>query len=375
MRARELVPVLLVAAVCGLLGCGGDGDPGAAFDTTAPQVATVTPAAGAVDVGLLSPLALTFSEPMDPATLGGLVVADGAQDLLFVADYDAASRTLTALPVGCWTPDASLTLGLADATDLAGNVLAPFTAGFDTGDDACANLADRFEPDDDTASAADVAIDLYPALSTCGDDEDFYRITLTDTLKVSARTTIASAGNVTWNIHWVREDMAQYATRSTSIVDGETVDFPFTFYPGTYYLQLYGPVAGDPVLYDLTFATADPCRDDVYEDNDFQDEAAAVEPGLHEGLTACYLDADWYAFPVTDGQTIHFGVEHGGPTGTRLRRLRILEPGGLDVVQVFTVEPDAAVSLTATADGEAQVMVMFWDDAIEYSMTIGVEGP
>jgi hypothetical protein len=376
MRSRVLVFGIVLICGFGIPGCGGDDAPVVAGDTTPPQVATASPADGAVGVGLLTPLTLAFSEAMDPATFDGLTVADDEQELGFYADYDAASCTLTVLPVSRWTPDTGLTLGLAGATDLAGNELAPFTAGYGTGGFTCENLTDRLEPDDDTAIARDVAVDVrYPALSTCAQDEDVFRLTLLDTVKVIAETSITFAENSSWNILWVREDMGQYATFNSTTGTGEIEEFPFTFYPGTYYLQLYGPESGAPVLYDLRLVTADPCRDDLYEDNDFPDAAAAVAPGLHEDLTACVLDADWYVLPVTSGRTIRLSVDCGAFTGSRLRRLCIQEPGGAEVEQTFHEESVVSVSLVADADGEALVMVMFWDDSIEYAMTVDILDP
>ena len=67
---RASVLVLLVLLAVTLTSCGGTDGGGAGPDVTAPEVEQVSIADGATDVGLIEEFRVTFSEPMDPATIG-----------------------------------------------------------------------------------------------------------------------------------------------------------------------------------------------------------------------------------------------------------------------------------------------------------------
>jgi hypothetical protein len=115
------------------------------------------------------------------------------------------------------------------------------------------------------------------------------------------------------------------------------------------------------------------CRDDVFEDNDFDDEPAPIAPGSYAGLRACHLDADWYAFSVSDGDTITVTIDTH--EYTCFRRMVIREPGGEQVwAKPLDLEaPVSTVSLPVTAAGTARVMCVVWSDGVVYDMTIGLD--
>ena len=106
------------------LACGG-------ADTTAPTVAGTSPAAGATGVAAGAPVAATFSEGMDAATLtaGTFTLArQGGGAVAGAVSYDAATLTATLRPGaalaagGVYT--ATVKGGAAGAKDAAGNPLA-----------------------------------------------------------------------------------------------------------------------------------------------------------------------------------------------------------------------------------------------------------
>ena len=121
------------AALSILLGCGGgsaaDITPPPVRDTTAPTVTATTPADGAADVAVNSTLSISFSEPLNPATLttaSVTVVSSGGGAGAAIAGSITFSGT-----TGTFTPAAPLagvtryTVTITTAVkDLAGNSLA-----------------------------------------------------------------------------------------------------------------------------------------------------------------------------------------------------------------------------------------------------------
>ena len=104
-------------------------------DTTSPEVVNVTPADGALDLPVGGDVTVTFSEPIEPATLNsgsfGLVNG-GAVPGSLVAATDALSATFTPDgPLAYETPYQVSVTG--DVTDTSGNALAPFASSFTTG--------------------------------------------------------------------------------------------------------------------------------------------------------------------------------------------------------------------------------------------------
>jgi hypothetical protein len=111
-------------------------------DTTPPTVVGVTPAAGAADVALDVVLTASFSEAMDPATIGTSTVEleDGAGNVVpATVSYDDASQTASLTPGAALANGTQYTAtvrgGAADprVKDLAGNALAgDYTWSFTT---------------------------------------------------------------------------------------------------------------------------------------------------------------------------------------------------------------------------------------------------
>jgi len=350
--------------------CGGDDGPTEPVDQP-PQVSVISPASGTV--GLLQDFTITFNEAVNPATVNASTVTVTPMTGSLYLDYDEATRTLWLAPDSLFPASETITVSVSSGvTDMAGNGLVPFSASFSTGAMECANLGDRFEPNDDVASATQVGTDeLIFGLSSCGDNKDYFRFEVTETLKVTARTVITYADTVSWDIYWRRDPIGTFSTSVTTARTGEDRTYSYTFLPGTYWVETFVFEEEDMVLYDLILETGPPCLDDAYEDNDFIDQAVEVTPGTLD-LVGCHVDEDWFSVPMVTGQTITVTLDPGDYTGTR--RLHVREPGGSGDSETGRETP-TSVSMTATQDGLASFYAQVWDDDIPYQLTIEVIDP
>src|SRR5712672_1406477 len=93
-------------------------------DQNAPVVVRVSPAPGAMDVSIGTPVVVQFSEPLDYASVfDGVTWASGSTAVLFYTDLEGATLTLT--PFGTLPYNARQTISLASTLkDRAGNALA-----------------------------------------------------------------------------------------------------------------------------------------------------------------------------------------------------------------------------------------------------------
>jgi hypothetical protein len=365
--------ILSVLLLSLLLSCSSDdtSKPEEPRDTEAPTVVSADPAEGTVDVPLLQPFTVTFSEAMDRTSLNLLTIELGSPAVPIGLHIPASAQSVVVQPDSLLHPDQPMALTISGATDLAGNALAPFTLNVTTGPLDCAHLADRFEPNDLPSTAAEVKTDTtYTGLATCLEDVDFFRITLQDTLKVRAETKIHYADEDPWQIYWTRADGQNYATLGTTARRGIIPSFQHTFLPGTYYVMIFGYEEEQRVLYDLRLRTEAPCVEDPFEDNDFEDEAAPVAAGSHQGLRGCYVDADWYSVPIAADKTLTLTMNTRDYTSHR--RVTIIMPDGTRVSDTRRDETVTSISAPTTAEGDALVMCMVWADGIVYDMTIGI---
>ena len=394
-----LGPVFGLVMVLALTGCDDDDAPYTPVDTTPPTVNSVDPPPGTKNVGLHGPIRVSFSEAMStssyspstisagsfgPAKVSGAKVPEerapreGVQQTMqemipleFMSSVDG--DTLTIVPDSLFLPEREWTLTIDGVTDLAGNAAETFVTTFETGPFEPQYLADWMEPNDGLTLGTLLLADVrYPSLSTCEEDTDFYKVTLIDTLKLTATTTIAHAAGEQWEMSWSRSDGSLYATHVSNVRSGDTASLHYSFLPGLYYLQIHSPDFEEMILYDLEIESSEPCSDDPYEDNDFQDEAYELEhDGLHTGLTGCYLDADWFKIDVLEGHHITIVADMRGYMGTR--RLEILEPGGDSAVLQTDGESTSQLDLEATDFGTAYFMVMTWSDGIDYDLGVALD--
>ena len=97
-------------------------------DVGAPTITSRTPAAGATGVSIGSNVTVTFSEPMDPATITSatftLQPQAGGPDVPAAVSYDDVTRTATLDPLGRPRPDTSYVATVASSVaDASGNPL------------------------------------------------------------------------------------------------------------------------------------------------------------------------------------------------------------------------------------------------------------
>jgi hypothetical protein len=111
-------------------------------DTVAPTVTASSPAVGSTGVAVGVNVTVTFSEPMNAATLtygaaGSVTVRQGtaANGALVAAvlTFNAATRVVTVNPTANLVADTRYTLRVAGATDAAGNPVAATSWSFLTG--------------------------------------------------------------------------------------------------------------------------------------------------------------------------------------------------------------------------------------------------
>lgn len=106
---------------------GGAG--GGMVDTTPPSLITSVPTNGAMAVGLMTRVVLTFSEPMAQSSV---TVVTTPMVGLGAATWDGSGRTVSfVMPSTAWTSDTSYTLTI-DGADLANNLLPTTTVTFRT---------------------------------------------------------------------------------------------------------------------------------------------------------------------------------------------------------------------------------------------------
>ncbi len=104
-------------------------------DQTAPTV-TISPANGATNVGLNTPIVLSFSESINTSTVTASSLAvfngDTSLDVIDGMSISQDNRTITLNPGGAaWTPGAVITVALSNAIqDLSGNSLSNTTSQF-----------------------------------------------------------------------------------------------------------------------------------------------------------------------------------------------------------------------------------------------------
>lgn len=127
------VPLIVALAISAcVIGCGEASDN---RDTSLPTVTATTPVDGATGVTLGGNIAVTFSEPMDPATLtaSSLILKQGASAIAGSVDYSGFTAHFR--PSQALDPDTLYTVTLSPgASDTAGNALAEaYTWSFTTG--------------------------------------------------------------------------------------------------------------------------------------------------------------------------------------------------------------------------------------------------
>ena len=106
---------------------------GAAGDVTAPQLLSVSPADGLIDVGVGTPIVLTFSESLDPATVTTANLTLFANGAVVTPTISRSQDSRTVVLIAT-VPAASIVsiIATSDLRDLSGNRLTDFVSAFTT---------------------------------------------------------------------------------------------------------------------------------------------------------------------------------------------------------------------------------------------------
>jgi hypothetical protein len=378
LTTKVVVGLVLLGMVCAFSGCARDDS--AETGVTVPRVTEIYPADGSMDVGLTTFISVRFSENMDAGSLDSIYV-EGVPT--HHVEYDAGEKRAVVYLDTLLAPETAYEIHVSSAVrDIRGNPIAADTAsGFTTGPLDCEHLRDMFEPNRDAASAPHIEIGrTYPLLSSCGDEErnDVFHFTLSDTVKVTARTELVYADTeyIAWNMNFEREDGSFYDGIGTSFrPERKTPAHDHTFLPGTYYLHVWKCyVDQHEVVYHLTMVTSEPCADDPYEDNDFIDQAVPIEPGTIYGLRGCGSDGDFFSVTLSEGQTLTVTATEVSSIGGN-RMIEIFGPSRNRLTgHVDEVNP-AVEDWTALEAGIYAFWVYWIRDGIVYDLEIEVTGP
>jgi hypothetical protein len=375
MLSRLISLVLILACICLASGCGDD----KGTEVVSPEVTQTYPEDGAVDVSLYTGVSIWFSRDMDEASLDSIYIGDMTTQY---AQYSASEKMVTVLPDSMLKPETLYEVRVVSyVMDTDGNNLAEdYTFGFTTGPFDCAHIQDRFEPNDDIATATPVELNTtYRLLSTCGAEErrDLFRFTVDDTVMVTARTDISYCDTIKISFleEFLRSDGEALSSAGTSISPPSSITWHYSFLPGTYHYSI-GKYHPDQYTapYSLTLETSEPCRDDVYEDNDLFDEAAVLTPGSYSGLRGCKTDQDYYSLELIEGQVLTVTYNQTSAPQV-LRRLTIYDVEQRELLRRQESASPTVGTINIPSTGTYYIGFFFWSDDIAYDLDIEVTGP
>lgn len=173
-----------------------------AADTTRPTVVSTSPANGATNVPVATPVSATFSEAMDASTINGTTIKlrnTGTSAVIAgTVSYSAATNTATFTPSSALAPSTDYTVKIATAVkDLAGNTMAsPFSSSFTTG------ALDTTRPTVSSNSPANGATNVAITVALTVTFSEAMNATTINSTNIKLRNTATSAvvsGTVTYN--------------------------------------------------------------------------------------------------------------------------------------------------------------------------------
>jgi hypothetical protein len=362
--------------LCLAAGCGDDKG---TDSVVSPEITQTYPVDGATDISLFTEISIWFSRDMDEATLDSIYVNGMTAHEI---EYSASEKMATVTVDSMFMPETVYEVKVVShVMDTDGSNLAEdYTFSFTTGPFDCGHIQDRFEPNDDVATATPIELNTtYSLLSTCGAEErrDIYRFTVYDTVMVTATTDVSYCDTIKISFleEFLRSDGGELSSAGTSINIPGSFTWHYSFLPGTYHFSI-GKYHPDQytAAYSLTLETSEPCQDDAYEDNDLFDEAAALTAGSYTGLRGCKTDQDYYSLELTEGQVLTVTYTQTSEPQV-LRRLTIYDA---EERELFRRQESASQTVGAhniTSTGTYYIGFFFWSDNIVYDLDIEVTGP
>ncbi len=370
--------VVLMACVA-IVSCSSSSGPDGA-DPGAPAVTNVNIDDGATDVGLIQRIDVTFSQTMDASTMSNASIMVTGRAPTGHVEYDGPTHTASFIPDTLYAAELWHNFIVTSDVKSAHGVSAePNTTSFRTGTLDNDHLNDYFEPNETPSTATPVVFNKrYRTLSLAGDaDNDFYEFTLTETAKVRVAWWIKAVEDMNWAVDFCNDQGESYYGMYTTPSAGDSSDsYDFSFLPGTYYLQTRAHEGHHGhLLYDIEFSTEAPCGDDQYEDNDFLEDAAPIDPGVHADLRLCGLDVDYFAVDLAAGDTLVVGLTATGGTLDYQKRVAILTPEGTQMSWTTSNSVSVWACYTASETGTHYLYAMSWDEYVEYSLDVSRRSP
>ena len=376
--AAWLALIIVVSIALGILaGCGGD-DGSSPQDNQSPVVMATNPAAGATWVSPNMPVRIAFSEAMDETSLDSVFIS-GVE--VSAREYDDDSHSVTLWFAEMLDTGTEYEVRVAGAVrDRAGNRMEDdHTFSYTTvaGPLTCTGLYDHFELDNHIADATGVDLGRwYWLVPSCGGLEryDFYEFTLIDGARVTLRMNFvfADTAEMDWRLHFYRADGGSYSSSGASLTFPEEMILSHSFLPGTYYTRINKTDEDDHLgVYSFTIETSDPCQDDEYEDNDFEDEASPVTAGLLEGLHGCYEDADYYSIDIEAGKSLRVTMTEVTTVAGGVDRKLSLSGPGVAIGVTDQTEPRIE-TIPAAQAGTYYIEARWWADGVIYNLNVEV---
>jgi len=314
---------------------------------------------------------------MDPTTVDNATIMVAGRAPRGFVEYDDATYTASFIPDTLYAAEVWHDFIVsADVKSADGHAVDPDTTTFRTGTLDNDHLDDYFEPNESPATAAPVEFDKrYHTLSLAGDaDDDLYEFTLAETAKVYVSWWFKTIEDMDWVFGFDNENGEEYNAAGMAPSTGDSAGwYHFSFLPGTYYFHTYAHQGHEGhLIYDFELTTAEPCRDDAYEDNDFRSDAVPIGPGTMNNLHLCLYDKDYFAIDLTAGDTLSVTMTATAGNINDTKRVMIQQPNGNDANWSTSSSPTVATSYVAYQTGTHYIYTMLWNEYIEYDLEVSV---
>jgi hypothetical protein len=299
-------------------------------------------------------------------------------------EYDAGDKMIALYLRRILEPNATynVIVNSSVSTTAGDSMLTDFTFSFTTGPMGCEHLEDYLEPNNSISSATPVELNrTYPALGLCSGDDgvDYYEFTVESATRVLAKARFVYS-DTTAGVHSTvalrrgEGDDERYAWSTTTLDIWNTNLAGFSFFPGTYYVEIRKRSSDERVVaYDLHLETSDACPDDTYEDNDFIDEAAPISEGTFSQLRGCFADQDFFSISLLSGQTLSVTATQTTGFSTTCQ-ITIFDPSGDSVASTHVGAHSEPIgeSWTGTETGTHYFMVKWWSNDLVYDLDVDV---
>jgi hypothetical protein len=227
-------------------------------------------------------------------------------------------------------------------------------------------LDDALEDNDDPLSYSFIAApSTTSSLQACFDDDDWYLSYLTGGTEVTVDVLFSQAeGDIELQVF---DAFANLIGSSTSADDDESLTFAVPSSGGyafwVYLVTDFGVVDGNSYELDVSVYTPPTtCVDDAYEDNDSPAAPTLLAgPGNLSSLVGCPFDDDWYAIPLSGGDSAEVSLSFSSADGDL--DLEVWDSLGNLQGSGNTSGDGEIVSFTVPADGTYAIHALFVSDA------------